>query len=80
MQQLVATPAITLEADYVFQEETAHSTDRESYLIEILKSSLGFRNHQADKSERGRKNNWRCGSLFHTRRRGRSEYHDCRQR
>jgi len=30
MQQLVATPAITLEADYIFQEEVAHATDSTS--------------------------------------------------
>lgn len=27
MQQLVATPAVTVGADYIFQEECAHSTD-----------------------------------------------------
>ena len=27
MQQLVATPSVSLDADYVFQEECAHSTD-----------------------------------------------------
>lgn len=30
MQQLVATPAVSLDTDYAFQEETAHSTDRTS--------------------------------------------------
>lgn len=27
IQNLVATPAVSLEADYIFQEETTHSTE-----------------------------------------------------
>lgn len=36
MQQLVATPAVTLEADYIFQQEVAHSTDSFPSLLIVV--------------------------------------------
>lgn len=69
MQQLVATPAVSLETEYAFQEETAHSTDRtniggddrikRSYVIDFYS-----RYHQVNPDQGDGRSRRRCGSLL----------------
>lgn len=65
MQQLVATPAVTVDADYSFQEECAHSTDS-IYLVLFPGEGRAYfnaslrRNDKVDPTERAWTGYWGC--------------------